>query len=145
MKHFENKFNFIVNNYANSSHVREVLEKMKELEKLTIGALQPHRSWRELVLILFCIGAVLFGTIKMGRKYGNKWISHRLDLESSRNGPRVSTVNDHVARRNGNDKMTILDLKNLVDEHMTEHKQQLEFVMNKLMNISRTTSIPTTG
>jgi hypothetical protein len=31
IKNFENKFNFIINNYAHSSHVKEIVEKTKEL------------------------------------------------------------------------------------------------------------------
>jgi len=43
IKHLENKFNFIVNNYANSSHIKEILEKTKELEDHVFGAPRPHR------------------------------------------------------------------------------------------------------
>ncbi len=48
IKHFENKINFFDNNYANSSHMKEIVEKTKELEQHIVGAPRPHRSWREL-------------------------------------------------------------------------------------------------
>ena len=41
LKMFENKFNLVVNNFANSSHVKEVHERTNELERLIIGAPQP--------------------------------------------------------------------------------------------------------
>jgi len=47
-KHFENKINFIINNYTNSSYIKEIVEKTKELEQHFFGAPRPHRSWREL-------------------------------------------------------------------------------------------------
>jgi hypothetical protein len=144
LKHIENKYNLIVNNYPNSSHVREVVEKTKELEKLVTRAPQPHRSWRKLVLVLICVGAVLFVTVKMGQKYASKWLSNWLNLESSEHGPRVSIVNEQVARRSVNDKMSVLDLKNLVDQHMIEHKQRMDFLLHKLNDVPLSTLKPTT-
>ncbi len=37
IKSIENKFNFIINNYANSSHVKEIIEREKEIEKHVMG------------------------------------------------------------------------------------------------------------
>ncbi|CAF2087956.1 unnamed protein product, partial [Rotaria magnacalcarata] len=44
IKNIEDKYNFIVNNYANSSHVKEYIEKTKEIEKHVLGAPRPHNS-----------------------------------------------------------------------------------------------------
>jgi hypothetical protein len=44
IKDIENKFNLIVNNFANTSHIREVIDKTKELEKYVFDGPRPHQS-----------------------------------------------------------------------------------------------------
>jgi hypothetical protein len=44
LKLVDNKINYIVNNFANSSHVKEIVEKTKEIEKHVFGAPLPHSS-----------------------------------------------------------------------------------------------------
>ncbi len=67
IKNIENKFNLIVNNFANSSHVREVVDKTKELEKYVFGGPRPHQSWRKFILMVIIIGALLIISIKLGK------------------------------------------------------------------------------
>jgi hypothetical protein len=69
LKMFENKFNLVVNNFANSSHVKEVHERTNELERLVLGAPQPHKSWRELTLLAIVILVLLLGLIKITKRY----------------------------------------------------------------------------
>lgn len=61
LKVFENRFNMVVNNFANTSHVKEVHERTKELEKHVFCAPQPHKSWREFMLLMIAVSALLFG------------------------------------------------------------------------------------
>jgi hypothetical protein len=43
-KNVEHKVNFIVNNYANSSHVKEIVDKTRDLENHALGTPRPHTS-----------------------------------------------------------------------------------------------------
>jgi hypothetical protein len=57
-----------VNNFANSSYVKEIIDKTKEIEKHAFGEPRPHSSWRELVLLLISIAALLIVFFKIGEK-----------------------------------------------------------------------------
>lgn len=68
LKHIVNKFNYIVNNYANTSHVKEISDKTKYIEKLVTGPPQPHNSWRELLLLVLAGGALVIILNKICKK-----------------------------------------------------------------------------
>ncbi len=70
----ENKFNLIVNNFANTSHIREVIDKTKELEKNVFDGPRLHQSWREFILIVIIIGVSLIISIKLEKKYLCPWL-----------------------------------------------------------------------
>jgi hypothetical protein len=143
LKTIENMFNFIVNNFANSSHVKEVIEKTKELEKHVFGAPRPHRSWREFVLFSMCIGVVLYVAIKIVKKYCvPRFIGYIRD-KSCESPTVISTLSEYVERRNNNDKYTVVDLKNLVEHQLKEQNEKLDFVSSKLNMGPPTTTNPT--
>ena len=56
------KINLIVTNFPEAKQVKESIEKAKELEKHLLGPPQPHRSWRELVLVILMALALVIGT-----------------------------------------------------------------------------------
>ena len=58
IKNIENRFNLHMNNYANSSHIKEIVDKTKEIEKHIFGAPSPHRSWRDFLLVIIILGAI---------------------------------------------------------------------------------------
>ena len=74
LKHIENKFNVMINNFANSSHVKEVVEKNKEIERHIFGAPQPLKSWREMLLCILLVGVLVFALYGVFRKYVRGWI-----------------------------------------------------------------------
>lgn len=62
IKSTKNKFNLIVNNFVNFSHVKEIEKQTKEIERHVFGPPRPHSSRREFVLIaviVVIIGMVL--------------------------------------------------------------------------------------
>ena len=68
-KTIENKFNLIINNFANSTHVKEVVNKMKEIEKHVFGIPRPHSSWREFLLVAMVVGVIGVLLIKVVKKF----------------------------------------------------------------------------
>jgi hypothetical protein len=85
IRNIENTFNIINNNYANSSHAKEIVEKTKELENHVFGALRPHSSWREFLLMTIIIGVILGILVKVGKKYGGAWLLRFIHEKSKSN------------------------------------------------------------
>ena len=87
-KTIEKKFNLIINNFANSTHVKEVVNKMKEIEKHVFGTPRPHSSWREFLLVAIVVGVIGVLLIKVVKKFIApeivKCISKRITDKSSR-------------------------------------------------------------
>ena len=141
LKTFENKFYLVVNNFANSSpHVKEVHERTTELEKQVFGAPQPHKSWRELLLLAITVVALWFCLLKFARKYVAprwiKWLHERIV-----NPPRrLETISEHVAERTEEGK--IRDLKLRLQNHMAEQKEQLKIIVQRINGGSAHNRLP---
>lgn len=130
LKVFENKFNLVVNNLANSSHVKEVHERTKELEKHLFGAPQPHKSWRELLLLAITLGALGFVLLKLTQKYvapcWTKWLNDSITNNPHRLATTISEqVSAEETRKN-------LDLKLLLEQHLANQKEQLEIIAQRM-------------
>lgn len=85
LEHIENKVNVVVNNFANSSHVREIVEKQKVLEEHIYGKPVPHASWRDLVLVLLVLvgmALITFNGNKLFKTKCQKRISEHLMKEN---------------------------------------------------------------
>jgi hypothetical protein len=65
----ENKFNLIVNNFANASHMKKIEKNTKELERYVFGPLRSHSSWREFLLMVVIIGTIVGILIVGGKKF----------------------------------------------------------------------------
>jgi hypothetical protein len=86
----------MINNYANSSHIKELSEKRKEIEKHIYGAPRPHISWRDFfVVVVLIIGVVGLG-ICAGKKIIGpgliKYIGKRLVDDTTK----IATISEHV-------------------------------------------------
>jgi hypothetical protein len=132
IKYFDNKINFIVNNFANASHVREYVEKTKEIEQHIFGGPRPHRSWREFLLFSIVIVAIIFILMKIGKKYLAPWLFKSVVGESNGIQNRVSTISGHVSRSGDNGKRTVDELKNHLELQYLEHDKQLKDISQKL-------------
>jgi hypothetical protein len=128
LKMFENKFNLVVNNFANSSHVKEVHERTNELERLVLGAPQPHKSRRELLLLAIVLLAVLFGLIKITKRYViPRWIKW-LNTEITKRHRGLPTISGQVTGRveSGSNQ----DPRHTLERHLAEQKEMLEHIIN---------------
>ena len=96
IKHIENKYNFLVNNFANSSHVKEMVEKTKVLEHHVLGGPRPLRSWRDIVLVAV-IGTIISAVLFVGwKRLVGPWLIKYVWKKSHVNTRSVQTVSEHV-------------------------------------------------
>ncbi|CAF3349325.1 unnamed protein product [Rotaria socialis] len=121
IKNIENIYNFIVNNYANSSHVKEYIEKTKEIENHVFGAPRPHRSWREFLLsfISCCaIGGLLW-------KLWRKFVKPRFEkcVREINNGKQTSipSISEHIFTGKGSDQTAMEELKLYLEKQLIEN------------------------
>jgi hypothetical protein len=135
IKYFDNKINFIVNNFANASHVRELVEKTKEIEQHIFGGPRPHRSWREFLLMSIVMIAIIFILMKIGKKYLAPWLFKSVGGKSNGIQNGVSTISGHLSRSGDNGKLTVDELKNHLELQYLEHDKQLKDMTQKLNDI----------
>ena len=140
LKVIENNFNTIVNNFANSSHVQEVIKNNKILEKHVLGTPQPHKSWRDFVILTAVIGIVLLGIYKLCRMVW--WpclVSGIQRIAFSKSSGSPSMVNGQRGKQRTD---TLLELKVMIDEQRQENLQ-MKNIMKKVDEKLKTTSGPT--
>ena len=121
----------VVNNFANTSHVKEVHERTKELEKHVFGAPQPHKSWREFTLLAIAVSALLFGCLRLVKRYAvPRWINW-LNARIAKNPERLPTISKYVSGKKTGDESN-QELKEAIERLVAEHKQQLEIIMQRV-------------
>lgn len=101
LKMVENKINYIVNNFANSSHIKEIVEKTKEIENHVFGAPRPHAAWREFVLVFVCVVAVLYVMHKAGTKLVLPYVWKLLSEKTKEHGLQINTISGQVENKSG--------------------------------------------
>ena len=115
IKNIENKFNFVTNNFANSTHVKEVVKKVKEIEKHVFGMPRPHSSWREFLLIAIVVGVIGFLLIRAGKKYMAPKLVKYISKNMIDKTTRPTTISGNL-----------LSNSNINNKPIQEHKQYLE-------------------
>jgi hypothetical protein len=137
---FDNKFNLVVNNFANSSHVKEVHERTNELERLVLGAPQPHKSWRELMLFAIVFLALLLGLIKITKRYAiPQWIKW-LNTEITNRHHGLPTISGQVTgRMEGGSNQ---DPRHAFERHLAEQKEMLEHILHTVNTTSPHDRVP---
>ena len=133
IKNIENKYNYIVNNFANSSHVREVVEKSKQLEKLVVGVPRPHESWRELVLVMIMIGVLLMVVTKIGKKYLGPWLIKYIHKKSKKDRYVLPTISGNMDTETHGD---LDDFKRYWERRWDEQDKRMVEMLLKLNNLS---------
>jgi DNA-binding FrmR family transcriptional regulator len=126
LKVVENKINYIVNNFANSSHVKEVVEKAREIEKHIYGAPRPHASWRELVLVLVCLAAVLVALHQLVKKVVLPYLLKYINEKTVDKGKVIKSISEQVDNNNGNKGNTYNMDWNLKWNELNSKVEQLE-------------------
>jgi hypothetical protein len=111
LKVVENKINYIVNNFANSSHVKEVAEKTKEIEKHVFGAPRPHASWREFVLVLICLVAILVAIHQSVKKLVLPYLLKSLSEKTQNKRKGLKSISEQVDENFGNTYNKDFDFK----------------------------------
>jgi hypothetical protein len=139
LKNIDNKFNFIINNFANSSHVKEIIDRTNELEKHIVGAPRPHRSWREFLLFAVVLGALVVGVVSFGKKYCIPRIITYINKKSREHTLEIETLSKQIDHLNDKDLHSFVELKNLMEQHINKHNHQLDIISRKLNETSPTT------
>ncbi len=110
----ENNINYIVNNFANSSHVKEIIDKTKEIERHVFGSPRPHSSWREFVLLSICLVAILCVLYKLGEKVVAPRLFGYLSKKTFDTQKGIRSVSEQVDRNQDNSNYEEIENK-LVD------------------------------
>lgn len=135
LKSIDNKFNFVINNFANSSHVKEIIERTNELEKHIVGAPRPHRSWREFVLVSVGLGILVGVLIKVVKSIKKCCIPRLIEIMSGKPHERtmeIATVGKQVDYHNDKDSHLVLEVKNLMEQQIKQQNHQLDMLARKL-------------
>jgi hypothetical protein len=128
----ENKMNVIVNNFANSSHVKEIVEKTKELEKHIFGTPRPHSSWRDLLLVAILVLGVIGILIFLGNKIIGPGLIKYVQKRAADNTEKVATVSEYVPYSGHNNTLSTGKLKVILEQQLDEQNKKLIDIMNKL-------------
>lgn len=145
LKHIENKFNLMINNFANSSHVKEIVEKNSELESFIYGPPQPHRSWRELLLIVVVPSLFLLLLFKLVQKYvGPRLILH-LGKQLSKDNKERMKISEQPNHQPHEAVITVSNLLAALEEKMGEQSREIKNIHRSLQrnNEATTDRIPT--
>lgn len=141
IKNIENKFNYIVNNFANSSHVKEVVEKTKEIENHVFGPPRPHSSWRELLLMLILLGGLGGTLIIVAKKYlGPRLIRYvnKRNRKTNDDTLQVTTISGSLPDTHRSNNMSpINELKIILDHHIENQNKILNEIINELKNCQK--------
>jgi hypothetical protein len=130
IKNIEHKFNLIINNYANSSHVKEVVEKTKEIEKHVFGAPRPHSSWREFLLVAIMFGMVVCVLIKVVKKYGGSWVVKVMSKKVEGMPRRLPSICELVPANHNVNRSVVDEFKLKLDQQLLDQNKKLENLMN---------------
>jgi hypothetical protein len=130
IKNIENKFNLIVNNYANSSHVKEIVEKTKVLENHVFGAPRPHSSWREFLLTVIMIGALSGILIAVGKFLVGPWLVKYIRRKSNESQSRVTTVREHLPQGEHDNISTINELKTYLEQQLNQQNTKFDDMLH---------------
>jgi len=128
IQNIENKMNVIVNNFANFSHVKKIVEKTKELEKHIFGTPRPHSSWRELLLVLGIIGILIF----LGKKIIGPGLIKYVQKRAADNTEKVATVSEYVSYSGHSNTLSTDKLKVILEQQLDEQNKKLIDIMHKL-------------
>ncbi|CAF2092309.1 unnamed protein product [Rotaria magnacalcarata] len=135
LKQIENKFEFITNNFANSSHVKEIVEKTKEIGNHAYGSPRPHKSWRELLLLLIAGSAVVLILVKIYKKFALPRVKYFIRKIDRSNSTRASSISEQVEmRRQSNKNKNKLDNKTMVTD--SQLKDQLVRIHSMMRTIN---------
>ncbi len=132
LKNINNKFNFITNNFANSSHIKEIIEKTNDIEKHIVGAPQPHKSWREFLLVSIGLGVLVVGIIKVVRKFCLPWLSGYMNKQSREHSMEIATIGKQIDYHYDKPTFTLLELKNFMEHQLNQQNHQLDIISRKL-------------
>ena len=140
LKHIEQKFNFITNNFVNLNLVNELTEKTNDIEKRIFGALCPHSSWRDLLLSINIVGTAIFLSIKVGRKCFLPWMIKKINDQHSDEGGGVkkqlktSTISDDSTLNNH------WEQNEWMRHCLVEQMKRIDHLINTLQSDSTTKS-----
>ena len=114
LEHIENKFNLMVNNFANSSHIKEIVGKTSELEKLIYGPPQPHRI-----------------LLKLAQKYACPWLITHLRRQFNQKNTKQFKINEQQTRRNHDAVVTISDLLASLEGKIDEQRREMQLIVRQ--------------
>jgi hypothetical protein len=145
LKIIENKFNLMVDNFANASQLKEVAEKHQDLEKHIFGTPRPHKSWREAVLLTMLSILIVLGGYSAGRICIGPWLIARMRKHVLGSTKEFTDVGARQSRRNKNEDRTLLELKVVCEKQMQENARLAGILEQKIAQQSAIVSRTDTG
>ncbi|CAF1081889.1 unnamed protein product [Adineta ricciae] len=130
IKNIENEFSVMVNNYANSSYVKEILEK-KEIEKRVTGGPRPYLSWKDFMIILVT-GVILGGIlIKVMKKFVGPWVVRYVSTEAS-NRTNQENTNNNLPVNSSLKTISVIELKHELEQRLVKQNEKLNAILAKI-------------
>ena len=125
IKTIENEFNLIINNFANSTHVKEVVNKMKEIEKHVFGTPRPHSSWREFLLVAIVVEVIGVLLIKVGNKCIVPELAKCISKRITDKTPRLTTISGNIPSNYHNNSKPTQEQKSLLEQWIHDQSEKL--------------------
>jgi hypothetical protein len=132
----------LINNYANSSHIKEIVEKTRVLEHHVLGASRPLRSWRDIVLMVLIIVAISGIGFKLVGKYGGPWLIRYIRKKSGVDSSNVPTVSKQVPHSGVINDWAKEEFKAMVEQQSWVQNQKLDDMRHILKNSLPETKVP---
>ena len=142
LKVIENKFNLMVNNFANGSHLKEVAEKHQELEKHIYGTPRPHKSWREFVLLTMLMGIIVGVGYIASRICIGPWLITRMKKHILGSNKEQLSERVFQSRSETNEDRTLQELRVVVEKQTQENARLAWLLEEKIARSQAASHIP---
>ena len=111
--------------------MKEIVEKTKEIKKHVYGSPRPHKSWRELLMLLIAGSAVILLVVKMYKKFALPRVKHFIREIDRSNSTRTRSISEQVEMRhqkNGNKNKLDNNIM-LTDSQLKDQVDQINSMM----------------
>jgi hypothetical protein len=131
----------IINNFANASHVKEVMDKTNVLEQRVLGAPKPHRSWRDLVLVVILSSLSLGLLLFVLKRYVFPRFLKQLVSKVNAIDPSVQSISEQVSRDEKKVFLSNNGTNITIQQLLQEQNEKVSALLNKLEQNPNTTAL----
>jgi hypothetical protein len=105
-----------------------------------VGVPRPHGSWRDMALVMICLGVICGILLKVTNKFRVPWFATFISKKAVDLSPRCATVSERVASTyptTTNNNSLVLDERRLnMEQQMIEQNKKLDDLLH-MVNMER--------